>query len=125
MSANDYRTEDSDLRLTTSPKRTLNRVSFAGSRSVSEFVIDSALARAEETLSMRRQFGLDAQMWDAFMAAACRTFLISAPEVLLAQVYNRCAVGRVHLPIGLVAEGHVFDRDGAIPLKPGNLLSHR
>ena len=127
MSANASRTEKLDLRLTASAKRTLHAAAAAAAarRSASESVLDSALARAEETLSMRRQFGLDAQMWDAFMAAACRTFLISAPEVLLAQVYNRCAVGRVHLPIGLVAEGHVFDRDGAIPLKPGNLLSHR
>ena len=32
-------------------------------------MLESALARAEETLADRRQFGLDAEQWAAFMAA--------------------------------------------------------
>jgi uncharacterized protein (DUF1778 family) len=41
----------------------------AAHRSVSEFVLASALARAEETLIERQRFELDAERWAAFMAA--------------------------------------------------------
>src|SRR6267378_1919541 len=63
------RSEKLDLRLTPEAKRTLNIAATAAGRSVSEFVLESALARAEETLADRRQFGLDAEQWAAFMAA--------------------------------------------------------
>lgn len=36
---------------------------------MSEFVLQSALARAEETLPDRQRFGLDAKRWTAFVAA--------------------------------------------------------
>ena len=58
-----------DLRLTPSAKRTLQSAALAARRSVSEFVLESALARAEETLPDRRRFGLDAERWEAFQAA--------------------------------------------------------
>jgi uncharacterized protein (DUF1778 family) len=38
-------------------------------RSVSEFVLESALARADETLADRQYFGLDATQWEKFLAA--------------------------------------------------------
>jgi uncharacterized protein (DUF1778 family) len=41
---------------------------------VSEFVLESALARAEETLPDRQRFGLSAEQWAAFQAA------LSAPR---------------------------------------------
>ncbi len=63
------RSEKLDLRLTATAKRTLNVAASAAGRSVSEFVLESALARAEETLADRRHFGLDAETWAAFMAA--------------------------------------------------------
>jgi uncharacterized protein (DUF1778 family) len=63
------RTEKLDLRLTPAAKRTLYTAAAATHRSVSEFVLESALARAEETLAERRHFGLDAERWAAFMAA--------------------------------------------------------
>jgi uncharacterized protein (DUF1778 family) len=63
------RTEKLDLRLTPDAKRTLQAAAKAAHRSVSEFVLECALARAEETLADRRQFGLDASGWAAFMAA--------------------------------------------------------
>jgi uncharacterized protein (DUF1778 family) len=63
------RSEKLDLRLTASAKRTLQIAALAAHRSVSEFVLDSALARAEETLPDRQRFGLDAQQWEAFQAA--------------------------------------------------------
>ena len=63
------RTEKLDLRLTPDAKRTLQAAAAAAHRSVSEFVLESALARADDTLADRRQFGLDAARWAAFMAA--------------------------------------------------------
>ena len=63
------RTEKLDLRLTPAAKRTLQSAAAAARRSVSEFVLESALARAEETLPDRQRFGLDAERWAAFQAA--------------------------------------------------------
>lgn len=63
------RSEKLDLRLTPEAKRTLNIAASAAGRSVSEFVLESALTRAEETLADRRHFGLDAEQWEAFLAA--------------------------------------------------------
>jgi uncharacterized protein (DUF1778 family) len=63
------RTEKLDLRLTLAAKRTLQSAAAANARSVSEFVLESALARAEETLPDRQRFGLDAEQWAAFQAA--------------------------------------------------------
>ncbi|MGD0773800.1 MAG: DUF1778 domain-containing protein [Candidatus Solibacter sp.] len=63
------RNQKLDLRLTPSAKRTLQSAALAAHRSVSEFVLESALARAEETLPDRRRFPLSADKWAAFQAA--------------------------------------------------------
>ncbi|MDR3436856.1 DUF1778 domain-containing protein [Telmatospirillum sp.] len=63
------RSEKLDLRLTPEAKRVLNAAAQATRRSVSDFVLESALARAEETLPDRQRFGLDAERWDAFLTA--------------------------------------------------------
>jgi uncharacterized protein (DUF1778 family) len=63
------RTEKLDLRLTPKAKRVLQSAATATKRSVSEFVLESALARAEETLPDRQRFGLDAERWAAFSKA--------------------------------------------------------
>ena len=63
------RNEKLDVRLTPSAKRTLQIAASIAHRSVSEFVLESALARAEETLPDRQQFGLNAEQWSAFQAA--------------------------------------------------------
>ena len=63
------RTEKLDLRLTPKSKRVLQSAATAAKRSVSEFVLESALARAEETLPDRQRFGLDAVRWAAFLKA--------------------------------------------------------
>ena len=63
------RSEKLDLRLTPAAKQTLYKAAAAAQRSVSDFVLESALARAEETLADRRHFGLNAEQWEAFMAA--------------------------------------------------------
>lgn len=58
-----------DLRLSPQAKHTLALAAQATHRSVSQFVLESALARAEETLIERRRFALDADQWTNFMAA--------------------------------------------------------
>lgn len=63
------RSEKLDLRLSAAAKRVLQTAATATQRSVSEFVLESALARAEETLPDRQRFGLGADDWAAFQAA--------------------------------------------------------
>lgn len=63
------RNEKLDLRLTPWAKRTLQIAANLAHRSVSEFVLESALARAEETLPDRQKFGLNAEQWSAFQKA--------------------------------------------------------
>ena len=63
------RSEKLDLRLTPTAKQMLYRAAATTQRSVSDFVLESALARAEETLADRRYFGLNAGQWEAFHAA--------------------------------------------------------
>jgi len=63
------RTEKLDLRVSRSAKAKLQAAASASHRSMSDFVMESALARAEETLAERRIFALDAEKWDAFQAA--------------------------------------------------------
>ena len=69
MPNTETRNEKLDLRLTPSAKRTLQVAALATNKSVSEFVLESAMARAEETLPDRQSFGLDAAKWKAFLKA--------------------------------------------------------
>lgn len=62
-------TEKLDLRLTRNAKRALQAAAAVAHRSVSEFVLESALARADETLADRKAFSLNATQWKAFLAA--------------------------------------------------------
>ncbi|MDN2583956.1 DUF1778 domain-containing protein [Aquibium sp. ELW1220] len=66
MPARPTRTEKLDLRLTPDAKRTL---AAAERRSISDFVLDSALGRAADTLADRRSFHLDEERWRAFADA--------------------------------------------------------
>ena len=63
------RSEKLDLRLTPMAKQMLYDAAAAMKRPVSDFVLESALARAEEALADRKHFGLNAEQWEAFMAA--------------------------------------------------------
>jgi len=63
------RTEKLDLRLKRSDKLALQAAAAAVRRSVSEFVLESALAKADEALAERRTFALNATQWKAFVAA--------------------------------------------------------
>jgi uncharacterized protein (DUF1778 family) len=83
------RREKLDLRLTPTAKRTLQRAAHAADKSVSEFVLESALARAEETLPDRRRFGLTNEQWREFEAALSAP-IRSAPR--LARLLNEPSV---------------------------------
>lgn len=63
------RTEKLDLRVSPTAKAKLQLAASATHRSMSDFVMESALSRAEEALADRRTFGLDAEKWAAFHVA--------------------------------------------------------
>jgi len=69
MRSTTTRSEKLDLRLTRQAKSTLRAAATACRRSVSEFVLESALARADEALADRRIFTLNDVQWKAFLAA--------------------------------------------------------
>ncbi|MBX3575740.1 MAG: DUF1778 domain-containing protein [Rhizobiaceae bacterium] len=63
------RTEKLDLRLSAASKRKLAAAATAERRTVSDFVLASALDRADEALAGRRDFQLDAAAWQDLLAA--------------------------------------------------------
>lgn len=69
MTTKTTRTEKLDLRLTAEAKRILASAAAAERRSITDFVLDSALGRAEEKLADRRSFHLDAEQWQTFVDA--------------------------------------------------------
>ncbi len=88
------RSEKLDLRLTPQAKQTLQSAAEATHKSVSEFVVESALARAEEALLDRRRILVSAEAYDEFVA------LLDAPP-------------RDHPRLRrLLTEPSVFDKDG-------------
>jgi uncharacterized protein (DUF1778 family) len=66
------RSERVDLRMTQDAKRTLQRAAAASNKTLTEFLLDSGLRMAFETLADRRVFQLDKKRWDAFAAALAR-----------------------------------------------------
>lgn len=69
MTQRSNRTEKLDLRLSRAAKKTLQAAATVERKSVSEFVLDTALSEAEQRLADRRVFTPDAKGWDAFVAA--------------------------------------------------------
>ncbi len=63
------KSERVDLRMTPAAKRTLQQAAAVANKTVSEFLLDSSLTAAFETLADRRVFQLDDVQWDAFMTA--------------------------------------------------------
>ncbi len=60
------KTERIDIRTTPAVKQTLQQAAAASHKSVSEFLLDAALAAATEALIERRVFRLDDERWRAF-----------------------------------------------------------
>jgi uncharacterized protein (DUF1778 family) len=69
MSVRTNRTEKLDLRLTRTAKRTLQSAAEVSHKTLSDFVLESALTRADSVLADRQVFRLDPDRWSAFMAA--------------------------------------------------------
>ena len=69
MAVRTNRTEKIDLRLTLRAKRALQSAAEASHRTLSDFVLESALARADSVLADRQVFRVDAERWTAFLAA--------------------------------------------------------
>jgi uncharacterized protein (DUF1778 family) len=63
------RTEKLDLRLTPHAKQALRMAAEASHKTVSDFVMESALSKADEVLADRRTISLTAEGWQAFLAA--------------------------------------------------------
>ena len=63
------RSERVDLRMTREAKRTLQRAAAVSSKTLTEFLLDTGLTAAAETLADHRVFQLDKKRWAAFMAA--------------------------------------------------------
>lgn len=94
MTTRATRSEKLDLRLTMEDKRVLTAAAQAQRRSLSEFVLNSALCQAEEALADRRVFQLPPEQWDAFVVA------LDAPPRDLPRLRK------------LMAEPSVFSEDG-------------
>ena len=67
------RSERVDLRMTPAAKQTLQRAAAVTNKTLTEFLLDTGLKAALDTLADRRVFQLDEKRWDAFMA------VLSAP----------------------------------------------
>lgn len=65
----EVRSERVDLRMTPDAKRTLQQAAAVTNKTVSEFLLDSGLNAAFDTLADRRVFQLDDAKWNAFQAA--------------------------------------------------------
>src|SRR5579859_972539 len=90
------RSETLDLRLSPTEKQMLYKAAATMQCSLSDFLLESALARAEETLADRRHFGLNAEQWEAFMAA------LDAPPRELPRVKR------------LFSEPSIFENDASV-----------
>jgi uncharacterized protein (DUF1778 family) len=66
------RSERVDLRMTPAAKRMLQRAAAVTNKTLTEFLLDTGLNAAVDTLADRRVFQIDKKRWDAFMAALAR-----------------------------------------------------
>jgi uncharacterized protein (DUF1778 family) len=66
------RSERVDLRMTPAAKRTLQQAATVRNKTLTEFLLDTGLNAAFDTLADRRVFQLDARRWNAFMAALAK-----------------------------------------------------
>lgn len=69
MPTKSTRNEKLDIRLTAEAKALLQQAAETRHKTLSEFVLDSALGAAEDVLKERNLVALDATQWSAFMAA--------------------------------------------------------
>ena len=65
----DTRSERIDLRMTPAAKRTLQHAAAVTNKTLTEFLLDTGLNAALDTLADRRVFQLGEKQWDEFMKA--------------------------------------------------------
>ncbi|MGH8755868.1 MAG: DUF1778 domain-containing protein [Burkholderiales bacterium] len=65
----EQRSERIDIRTTPGVKRLLQDAAVTAHKTVSEFLLDSALTKASEIMAERRLFTLTDEQWAAFMEA--------------------------------------------------------
>ena len=65
--ASNPRSERLDIRISPSAKRLLQDAADARHKTLSEFVLDTAISAAEKTLADRRLWQLNAEQWSEFM----------------------------------------------------------
>ena len=63
------RTDRIDLRIHPKAKEALQAAASLRHKTISEFILESALGTADEVLADRRYFGLNVEQWEAFQAA--------------------------------------------------------
>ncbi|MGI8727871.1 MAG: DUF1778 domain-containing protein [Solirubrobacterales bacterium] len=68
----DLKTSRVNLRVTESEDRLFREASGMAEESLSEFMVESARERAERLLADKTHFSVDADEWDAFVAALDR-----------------------------------------------------
>lgn len=68
MTATKHRSERVDLRMTPTAKQTLQRAAAMANKTLTEFLIDSGMDAAYDTLADRRVLMLDETQWAAFTA---------------------------------------------------------
>jgi len=66
------RSERVDLRMTPAAKRTLQNAAAVTKKTLTEFLLDSGLTAALDTLADRKVFQLDDKRWDEFMDALAK-----------------------------------------------------
>ena len=72
MSVLEARSERIEVRTTPSVKALLQRAASASHKNVTEFLLDTGISAAEDTLANRRLFRLDDEQWQAFQAVLDR-----------------------------------------------------
>jgi uncharacterized protein (DUF1778 family) len=65
----DQKSERIDIRTTPNVKRLLQEAAATANKTVSEFLLDSAITQAADVLASRRVFFLDEKQWQEFMTA--------------------------------------------------------
>jgi uncharacterized protein (DUF1778 family) len=90
MAPSTARTEKLDLRISPAAKLALRRAAAMDRKSVSDFVLDSALEQAERLLAEQTRVDLSEDSWLAFMAALDAP--ATAPDPRLVRLLNEPSV---------------------------------
>lgn len=77
----EVKTERIDIRTTLYAKRLLQEAARVAHKNVSDFLLESGIAAAEQSLADRRVFALDDTAWHAFQAVLDRPVAKAKPHL--------------------------------------------